>query len=354
MTQKVQGEMLEDGSVLENVTGGATLVDGNYLRVTASGTELQQRTPTEVRTDIGAGTGSGSVTSVGIIGSTGLAVSGSPVVGAGDITLTLDTGLQALASFNTSAFLAQSSTNVFVGRTLTGTASRLSVTNGTGVSGNPVFDIDAAYVGQTSITTLGTITTGTWTGTAIAATRGGTGQTTYAVGDILYASTTSALSKLAGVATGNALISGGVNTAPSWGKIALTTHVSGVLPEANGGTGQAAPSGTYTPTLTGITNVAASTAYAARWIRIGNIVFVTGALDIDPTATGLVEIELTLPVASNFGTTVDLAGVTGAQLDPSRAGGISSVVATDKARLSFTTTTTTNLTSHYSYSYSVI
>ena len=70
----------------------------------------------------------------------------------------------------------------------------------------------------------------------VPATAGGTGQTSYAVGDILYASSTTALSKLADVATGNALISGGVGVAPSWGKIGLTTHVSGQLPLANGGT----------------------------------------------------------------------------------------------------------------------
>jgi hypothetical protein len=68
---------------------------------------------------------------------------------------------------------------------------------------------------------------------------GGTGQTSYAVGDLLYANTTTTLAKLADVATGNALISGGVSTAPSWGKIGLTTHVSGTLPVANGGTGTA-------------------------------------------------------------------------------------------------------------------
>lgn len=68
--------------------------------------------------------------------------------------------------------------------------------------------------------------------------KGGTGQTSYAVGDLLYADTTTTLSKLADVATGNALISGGVSTAPSWGKIGLATHVSGTLPVANGGTGQ--------------------------------------------------------------------------------------------------------------------
>jgi hypothetical protein len=70
----------------------------------------------------------------------------------------------------------------------------------------------------------------------ITAAKGGTGQTSYAVGDILYADTTTTLAKLADVATGNALISGGVSTAPSWGKIGLATHVSGTLPTANGGT----------------------------------------------------------------------------------------------------------------------
>jgi len=74
-------------------------------------------------------------------------------------------------------------------------------------------------------------------GSALAATSGGTGNSSYTVGDILYASTTTALSTLAGVATGNALISGGVGAAPSYGKIGLTTHVNGTLPSANGGTG---------------------------------------------------------------------------------------------------------------------
>lgn len=68
---------------------------------------------------------------------------------------------------------------------------------------------------------------------------GGTGLTTYSVGDIVYASGTGTLASLADVATGNALISGGVGVAPSYGKIGLTTHVSGTLGAANGGTGVA-------------------------------------------------------------------------------------------------------------------
>lgn len=84
----------------------------------------------------------------------------------------------------------------------------------------------AVYATSTSVLATGTLP----------ATAGGTDQASYAVGDLLYASSTTALSKLADVATGNALISGGVSTAPSWGKVGLTTHVSGTLPTANGGT----------------------------------------------------------------------------------------------------------------------
>lgn len=102
------------------------------------------------------------------------------------------------------------------------------------------------------------ITGGTITGlsSALPVGSGGTGITTYAVGDLLYASTTSVLSKLADVATGSALISGGVGVAPSWGKIALTTHVSGTLPIANGGT-----NATATPTNGGV-SYGTGTAYA--------------------------------------------------------------------------------------------
>lgn len=73
---------------------------------------------------------------------------------------------------------------------------------------------------------------------SLPAANGGTGQSSYTIGDLLYASASTTLSKLADVATGNALISGGVGAIPAWGKIGLTTHVSGTLPIANGGTNQ--------------------------------------------------------------------------------------------------------------------
>jgi hypothetical protein len=92
----------------------------------------------------------------------------------------------------------------------------------------------------TGVTGVGTLTAGTWNATAIGAVYGGTGLTSYAVGDLLYADTTTSLATLADVAVGNALISGGVSANPSWGKIGLATHVDGTLPIANGGTGSTA------------------------------------------------------------------------------------------------------------------
>lgn len=73
-------------------------------------------------------------------------------------------------------------------------------------------------------------------GTDVAVADGGTNISSYTIGDLLQASGATTLAKLAAVATGNVLISGGVTTVSSWGKVALTTHVSGILPLANGGT----------------------------------------------------------------------------------------------------------------------
>ena len=65
--------------------------------------------------------------------------------------------------------------------------------------------IKSTYAGQASITTLGTITTGTWSADTIAVNRGGTGLTSYTTGDLVYASASTTLSKLGIGATGKVL-----------------------------------------------------------------------------------------------------------------------------------------------------
>ena len=72
------------------------------------------------------------------------------------------------------------------------------------------------FTGSSNISTVGTITSGTWSAGTIAANRGGTGQTSYTIGDILYASSTTALSKLNIGISGYVLTSNGSGVAPSW------------------------------------------------------------------------------------------------------------------------------------------
>jgi hypothetical protein len=71
-------------------------------------------------------------------------------------------------------------------------------------------------VGTIATLQVTSITAGVWGGTAISAVNGGTGQVSYTIGDILYASSTSALSKLAAGTAGSVLKSNGAGTAPSW------------------------------------------------------------------------------------------------------------------------------------------
>ncbi|MGA9115865.1 MAG: hypothetical protein WB626_03725 [Bacteroidota bacterium] len=81
------------------------------------------------------------------------------------------------------------------------------------------------------------ITSLTGLSTPLAADDGGTGLSLYATGDLIYATSPTTLGKLAGVAPGSVLLSG---NPPSWGKVVLTTHVTGTLPVGSGGTGNSA------------------------------------------------------------------------------------------------------------------
>jgi|GEM_PF-3083857 len=91
-------------------------------------------------------------------------------------------------------------------------ATDLIAGTGVSISGNTIA-ISNSYTGQTSITTLGTITTGTWgTGAII----GGATMTlgSDATGDIYYRNSSGVLTRLAIGSTGNALqVSGGL---PAW------------------------------------------------------------------------------------------------------------------------------------------
>lgn len=79
-----------------------------------------------------------------------------------------------------------------------GTTDRISVSA-------DAIDISATYIGQSSITTLGTVSTGTWNGTAIGTVYGGTGKTSYNAFDLLVGNISTGLATLALGAAGKFL-----------------------------------------------------------------------------------------------------------------------------------------------------
>jgi hypothetical protein len=88
----------------------------------------------------------------------------------------------------------------------------------------------ASFAATEFVVTSGNVALG-----LVSADKGGTGQSSYAVGDTLYANTTTSLAKLTIGTAGQVMLSNGTN--PVWGQVDLTAGVTGILPVVNGGTG---------------------------------------------------------------------------------------------------------------------
>lgn len=71
-------------------------------------------------------------------------------------------------------------------------------------------------------------------------------------------------------------------------------------------------SGTYTPTLTNVTNVSSSTANSTQYMRVGNVVTVAGTVTIQATvATTDTQLDMSLPVPTNLVNSFNLGGTGG-------------------------------------------
>lgn len=121
-----------------------------------------------------------------------------------------------------------------------------------------------------------------------------------------------------------------------------------------GATNQYIASGSYTPTLTGVLNVAASTAYPCQWLRVGNVVNVSGRVDIDPTAAAATQLGVSLPIASAFTEVSDCAGAINASSIVSQSGAVLADFTNDRAEINYVATGTANQAMYFTFTYEVI
>ena len=148
--------------------------------------------------------------------------------GAGTIRFNSQTTVfESTVDGSTWATIETSSTGV---TSVSGTSNRITASPTTGAV---VVDISASYVGQTSITTLGTITTGVWNGSVVQPSYGGTGIVNTGTITIGAAITFAGAYTFTGTLTNTTSV-----TFPTSGTLATTSQIpSFPLSPANGGTG---------------------------------------------------------------------------------------------------------------------
>ena len=112
---------------------------------------------------------------------------------------------------------------------------------------------------------------------------------------------------------------------------------------------------TYTPTLTNVANLDASTAYQCQYMRISNTVFVSGRVDVDPTlAATSTKLGISLPVASNIGATEDVGGAAFASGIAGQGASILGDAANDRAQMQWLSGDVTNQAMYFTFGYQII
>lgn len=123
--------------------------------------------------------------------------------------------------------------------------------------------------------------------------------------------------------------------------------------------GSAAPaiaSGTYTPTLTNGANVDSTTSAVCQYIRVGNVVTVSGVVSVDPTASGgtATQVGISFPIASNLASTTQCGGGGAHNVNSPTGVLITSDTANDRAQATFAANTTASASMGFTFTYLVV
>lgn len=233
--------------------------------------------------NINRGTGALSLAGVSIDGSAGSATSATSATKStnlvGGNTTTLLGALPYQSAVDTTTLLSPNvtATKQFLAQTGTGTNGAAPVWSSVSKSDVGLGSVEntalSTWTGATTITTLGTIATGTWNATAIGVTKGGTGAATAAagfnalspvttLGDLIYGDAANSNARLAGNITSTKKFlrqtgNGTTSAAPAWDTLvdgdiptALTSKTYNGLTLTAAGTGFAVAGGATSKTLT--------------------------------------------------------------------------------------------------------
>lgn len=114
-------------------------------------------------------------------------------------------------------------------------------------------------------------------------------------------------------------------------------------------------SGTYTPTLTNTTNITSSTASVCQYMQTYSTVVVSGQVTVQATASGACNLKMTLPVASNFTSSGQAAGVIVTTTAGGTAfGAVLANVANDQFEFRFTATNTASTVYSFTVTYQIV
>lgn len=168
-----------------------------------------------------------------------------------------DPTLTALAAFNTNGLMAQTATDTFTGRTITGAVGRINVTNGNGVGGNPTIDLAASGVtpgtyNSVTVDAYGRVTSGTASSTSVVTDTMTNGESVaIAIGRAVYVSgnNTVKLADASNIATSNvvALVATPSIAGSATGSFAVAGVLTATTTQWDAATGQ---SGGLTPGAT--------------------------------------------------------------------------------------------------------